>query len=43
MRRKDEIVMAATELFHRQGFIVTSLEDIANAIDIKRVGIYYYF
>ena len=43
MRRKDEIVMAATELFHRQGFIVTSLEVIANAIDIKREGIYYYF
>jgi TetR/AcrR family transcriptional regulator, cholesterol catabolism regulator len=43
MSRKEEIVLRATELFHRQGFIATSLEDIANAIGIKREGIYYYF
>lgn len=41
--RKEEIVLCATELFHRQGFVATSLEDIAKAIGIKREGIYYYF
>jgi AcrR family transcriptional regulator len=43
MNRKDEIILCATELFHRQGFAATSIEDIANAIGIKREGIYYYF
>lgn len=43
MSRKQEIVLRATELFHRQGFVATSLEDIANAIGIKREGIYHYF
>ena len=43
MSRKKEIVLQATELFHRQGFIATSLEDIGNAIGIKREGIYHYF
>jgi TetR/AcrR family transcriptional regulator, cholesterol catabolism regulator len=43
MTRKEEIVLRATELFHRQGFIATSVEDIANAVGIKREGIYYYF
>jgi|SRR6185369_1158981 len=43
MTRKEEIVLRATELFHRQGFISTSVEDIANAVGIQREGIYYYF
>jgi len=43
MSRKEEIVLRATELFRRQGFVATSLEDIASAIGIKREGIYHYF
>lgn len=43
MSRKDEIVLRASELFRRQGFIATSIEDIAKAIGIKREGIYHYF
>jgi len=43
MSRKNEIVLHATELFRRQGFVATSIEDIANAIGIKREGIYHYF
>jgi AcrR family transcriptional regulator len=43
MRRNEEIILRATELFHLHGFIATSIEDIADAIGIKREGIYYYF
>lgn len=41
--RREEIVRAAQELFHRRGYANTSLDDIARAIGIKREGIYYYF
>lgn len=43
MSRRDEIVLRATELFCRQGFVATSIEDIGNAVGIKREGIYHYF
>ncbi len=41
--RREEIVRAAQELFHRQGYANTSLDDIARAVGIKREGLYYYF
>jgi TetR/AcrR family transcriptional regulator, cholesterol catabolism regulator len=42
-RRRAEIVARATEIFDRQGYANTSLDDIARAVGIAREGIYYYF
>lgn len=41
--RREGILRAAQDLFHRQGYANTSLDDIARAVGIKREGIYYYF
>jgi AcrR family transcriptional regulator len=41
--RRDEILRAAQDLFHRTGYANTSLDDIARAVGIKREGLYYYF
>lgn len=41
--RREEILRAAQDLFHRRGYANTSLDDIARAVGIKREGIYYYF
>ena len=41
--RRDEILRAAQDIFHRQGYANTSLDDIARAVGIKREGVYYYF
>lgn len=41
--RREEILRAAQELFHRKGYANTSLDDIARALGIKREGLYYYF
>ncbi len=41
--RREEILRAAQDLFHRQGYANTSLDDIARAVGIKREGLYYYF
>ncbi len=43
MSRRLEILRRATEVFERQGINQTSIEDIAQAVGIKREGIYYYF
>ena len=42
-RRRDDILRRAAELFDRQGYPNTSLDDIARAVGIRREGIYYYF
>jgi AcrR family transcriptional regulator len=42
-RRREEILQKALELFDRQGYANTSLDDIARAVGIAREGIYYYF
>src|SRR5512139_3351992 len=42
-RRREDILRKATELFDRQGYANTSLDDIARAVGIAREGIYYYF
>jgi AcrR family transcriptional regulator len=43
MSRRIQILRRATEVFERQGVNRTSIEDIANAVGIKREAIYYYF
>jgi len=43
MSRRLEILRRATEVFERRGVNRTSIEDIANAVGIKREAIYYYF
>jgi AcrR family transcriptional regulator len=42
-RRREDILKKAVELFDRQGYANTSLDDIARAVGIAREGIYYYF
>src|SRR5262245_54456856 len=42
-RRREDILRKATELFDRQGYANTSLDDIARVVGIAREGIYYYF
>jgi len=43
MNRRTEILRRAAEIFARKGVSNTSVEDIANAIGVKREAIYYYF
>lgn len=43
MKRREIILKRAGELFERNGFTDTSLQDIADAAGIAREGIYYYF
>jgi len=40
---EDAIVTAAGDLFDRQGFNQTSLQEIADAVGIARPSIYHYF
>src|ERR1700742_4125495 len=41
-RRAAEVEEAATDLFHRQGYEATSVEDIAGALGILKGSLYYY-
>lgn len=41
--RREDILAAARNLFHSKGYASTSLDDIAQAVGIRREGIYYYF
>lgn len=43
MSREREILRRAVEIFERKGFAETSMEEIADAVGIKREAIYYYF
>lgn len=43
LSRRQNILRRAAEVFAEKGVASTSLEDIANAVGIKREGIYYYF
>lgn len=40
---REHIVVAADDLFYRQGFEHTSFSDIADAVQISRGNFYYYF
>jgi TetR/AcrR family transcriptional regulator, cholesterol catabolism regulator len=41
-RREQEVLDAAVEIFNRQGYADTSVEDIANALGILKGSLYYY-
>lgn len=41
--RKEQIVTAALGCFVQYGYTKTSLDDIANAIGIKKTSLYYYY
>lgn len=41
--RREAILHSATELFDRKGYAHTSLDDVAQAVGIKREALYYYF
>jgi len=43
LERREAIVRAAVEVFHAKGFSETTLADIAQAGNIDRASIYYYF
>lgn len=40
---REELLTKAAEVFERQGFAQTRMEDIASALDLKRSALYYYF
>ena len=41
-RREQEILLAAADMFCHKGFHATSLEDIAQAVGIRKSSLYYY-
>lgn len=41
--RREEILRHATALFDRKGYAYTSLDDVAQAVGIKREALYYYY
>jgi TetR/AcrR family transcriptional regulator len=41
--KKSEILEAAKELFNRQGYQKTSLDDISHQVGMKKSSLYYYF
>lgn len=41
--RRQAILAAAIDLFDRKGYVNTSLDDVAQAVGIKREALYYYF
>jgi AcrR family transcriptional regulator len=41
--RRDEILDAAIDLFYVRGYVMTSLEDVANAVGIAGPSIYRHF
>ncbi len=43
MSRRHEILRRAAEIFERKGVAHTSMENIAQAVGVKREGFYYYF
>jgi AcrR family transcriptional regulator len=42
-RRRGEILHAALRAFRDQGYHATTLEDIADALGVRKAGLYYYF
>jgi AcrR family transcriptional regulator len=41
-KREREIIDAAAEIFHRQGYADTSVQDVADAVGILKGSLYYY-
>jgi AcrR family transcriptional regulator len=42
-RDRDEILKAAARYFSRGGFRTTSMQDVAEALDVSRSSLYYHF
>ena len=40
--RREEIVAAAAEVFREKGFDAGTLDDVADALDLRRASLYYY-
>src|SRR5436309_14584491 len=40
--RRQEIVAAAAEVFHEKGYDAGTLDDVADALDLRRASLYYY-
>jgi AcrR family transcriptional regulator len=41
-KREREIIDTAAEIFHRQGYADTSVQDVADAVGILKGSLYYY-
>jgi len=42
-RTRQAVLLTARELFAARGFAGTSLQDIADAMDVRKANVYYYF
>jgi AcrR family transcriptional regulator len=42
LRRRHEVLDAAARVFHRQGYELTSIQDIADEVGILKGSLYYY-
>jgi len=40
--RREEIVAAAADIFREKGFDAGTLDDVADALDLRRASLYYY-
>ncbi len=40
--RRQEIIDAAAAIFHEKGYAATSIQDVAEAVDILKGSLYYY-
>ena len=41
-RRKDEVLAAATRVFHAKGYATASIQDVADELGILKGSLYYY-
>ncbi len=41
--KKNQILNAAKQVFGRFGFVKTTLDDVANAVGMKKASLYYYY
>jgi len=39
---KDKIIATAVELFHEKGYSATTVQDIANSLNVTKAALYYY-
>lgn len=42
MDRRQELINAAAEVFHKKGYADTTLQDIATLMNFTKPAIYYY-
>jgi AcrR family transcriptional regulator len=40
--RREEIVAAAAQVFHEKGYDAGTLDDVAEALELRRASLYYY-